>query len=80
MGLRGGNIFPVTRLQEFAGWSTSFFDNSSAPKFGQLGEIVRQRKKAISRRVVAPLGCALNDKSGAVLFAARRTTNREPPK
>ena len=39
-----------------------------------------RRKGTVSRQVVATLGGALNDTSGAVLFAARRTTNREPPK
>ena len=42
-------------------------------------KVVCQKCAAIQRRVVATLGAVLNDRTGAVLFAARRTTNREPP-
>ena len=38
------------------------------------------KRGAFLRRAVATLGAALNDTSGAVSFAARRTTNEEPPK
>ena len=38
------------------------------------------KRGAVLRRAVATLGAVLNDTSGAVSFAARRTTNEEPPK
>ena len=42
-------------------------------------KVVCQKCAAIQRRVVATLGAVLNDSAPLVLFAARRTTNREPP-
>ena len=36
------------------------------------------KRGAVLRRAVATLGAALNDTSGAVSFAARRTTNEGP--
>ncbi len=42
-------------------------------------KVVCQKCAAIQRRVVATLGAVLNDRTGAGSFAARRTTNEEPP-
>ena len=48
-------------------------------KVGTPAPSVCQKKEHDSRRAVATLGAVLNDRTGAVRFAARRTTNREPP-
>ena len=40
--------------------------------------VFARRRNTFSRQAVAPLEGVLNDRLGAVRFAARRTTNRGP--
>ena len=62
-----GMILPLSMIRVRQSWDTET-------------RVFARRRNTFSRQAVAPLGGVLNDRSGAVLFAARRTTNREPPK
>ena len=62
-----GMILPLSIIRVRQSWDTE-------------ARVFVRRRNTFSRQAVAPLGGVLNDRSGAVLFAARRTTNREPPK
>ena len=62
-----GRILPLSIIRVRQSWDTE-------------ARVFVRRRNTFSRQAVAPLGGVLNDRSGAVLFAARRTTNREPPK
>ena len=61
-----GMILPLSMIRVRQSWDTE-------------ARVFARRRNTFSRQAVAPLGGVLNDRSGVVLFAARRTTNREPP-